>query len=112
MGLAHAGVYRLLREEGVLRPRGAVKRIGERGRPQVEAEPGVTEILPADLVEQAVARYAAGESPRLIGLALGVSSSRVYRVLKQWGVLRSKSEARKVAHARRREAAEEGKRPS
>ena len=70
----------------------------------------MTEILPADVAEQAVARYEAGESPRVIGLALGVSAGRVYRVLRQWGVLRSKSEARMVAHARRRAAAEEQER--
>jgi hypothetical protein len=62
------------------------------------------EILPAELAEEAVARYEAGEPLRLIGRALGVSAGRVYRVLKQRGVVRSKSAARAVAHARRREA--------
>ena len=107
MGLTHAGVYRLLRKEGVLRPRGAVKRIGERGRPQIKAEPGVTEVLPADVAEQAVARYQAGEPPRVIGLALGVPASRVYRLLHERGVVRSKSAARKMQYARRRAEQEE-----
>ena len=50
--------------------------------------------------------YLAGEPPGLIGPGLGVSAGRVYRVLKQWGVLRSKSEARMVAYARRRATGE------
>ena len=100
--LPASSVYRLLRERGVLRSRGAARPVRRGEAPPAEVEPGVVEVLPAELAEEAVARYEAGEAPRVIGLALGVSASRVYRVLKQWGVVRSRSEAARVRHERRR----------
>jgi hypothetical protein len=112
LGLAQSSVYRLLGDRSVLRSHNEASRVraGNRPRREPAGEPTATkatETLPADLAEQAVARYEAGEPPRVIGVALGVPASRVYRVLKAWGVLRSRSEARTVAHARRREADED-----
>jgi hypothetical protein len=69
-----------------------------------EASGTVRGTLPAGVVEQGIALYLAGDSPRIIGRALGVPAARVYLALKERGAVRSRSEARTVAHARERRA--------
>lgn len=112
LGLSESRVYRLLRERVVARSRSETRALREGSRPRVEPVreargPEVREvaaprqILPAGLAEQILARYAVGEAPRAMAVALGVPANRVYRFLRERGVLRSKSEARRVDDARR-----------
>jgi DNA-binding CsgD family transcriptional regulator len=104
LGRSKRRVYRLLRERGVLRSPGRTR--GTQDVRQASAEPAPEapapedrEILPAGLAEQVLARYAAGEAPRSMALALGVPASRIYRFLRERGVLRSRSEARTLSCA-------------
>ena len=90
-----------------MRPQRQATFVREEGRPRTRAVRKPQELMPADLAEDAVGRYTAGEPPRLIAVALDVPASRVYRLLGERGVLRSRSEARELQHARRRAAAEQ-----
>jgi hypothetical protein len=49
------------------------------------------------LTEQAVARDLAGDSSRIIGRGPGVSATRVYRTLRECGVVRTRNGARMLA---------------
>lgn len=104
LGRSKRRVYRLLRERSVLRSPGRTR--GTRDVRQASAEPAPEaptsaerEILPAALAEQVLARYAAGEAPQAMAVALGVPASRIYRFLRERGVLRSRSEARALSFA-------------
>ena len=105
MGLVASSVYRVLRKHGVVRRQRQARLIRDEGRPRPAFVRQAPEVMQADLAEDAVGRYLDGESPRLIAVALGVPASRVYRLLKERGVMRSRSEARKVDWARRRAVA-------
>ena len=112
LGVSASRVYRLLRERGVVRSQREAQSLRGESRLRVEPmreAPGpkvreVTvprEILPAGLADQVLARYAAGEPPRAMAVAFAVPANRVYRFLRERGVLRSRSEARRVDDARR-----------
>jgi phage antirepressor YoqD-like protein len=101
----------LLRERGVLRPQGGRRVSAEAqdeakapSRPESNAK--VREILPPDQAAEALARYAEGEAPRAIAVVLGVPATRIYRLLREAGVLRTPSEARALRYEPRRAARE------
>ena len=110
LGLAQSSVYRVLEDctlsrcSGVLRSHVEASRVRKEGGHPPDASVKVLGILPAEVVEQAIALYLAGDSTRLIGRARGVPAARVYLALRERGVVRTRSEARTVAHARVRSA--------
>jgi len=57
---------------------------------------------PADVQERAVEFYCAGQSAPAIAQELGVSVNGVYELLRERGVMRTKSEAQRLANERRR----------
>ena len=69
-------------------------------KPKAVARSNEPVVLPPDVAEQVLARYAEGEPPGAIAAVLGVALGRVYRCLKERGVLRNQSEAARVRHAR------------
>ena len=92
LGLAQSSVYGVLEACVVLRSHAEATCVREAGgqRPAGKVQAG----LPA---EQAVTQYLAGDPPRIIGRALGVSPTRVYLTLRERGVVRTRSEARMLA---------------
>ena len=58
---------------------------------------------PADVQERAVALYCAGQSAPVVAAELGVSENGVYELLRERGVVRSKSEAQRLVGRRWRE---------
>ena len=96
LGLAPSSVYRVLEDCEVLRSHAEASRVRKGGRQRPEAVGKVQAGLPAELVEQAVTLYLAGDSPRIIGRALGASPTRVYLTLRERGVVRTRSEASRL----------------
>ena len=92
LGLAQSSLYGVLEACAVLRSHAEATRVRQAGgqRPAGKVQAG----LPA---EQAVTQYLAGDPPRIIGRALGVSPTRVYLTLRERGVVRTRSEARMLA---------------
>jgi len=57
---------------------------------------------PADVQERAVELYCAGWPAPAVAQELGVSANGVYELLRERELVRSKSEAQRLANARRR----------
>lgn len=111
LGLPVGRVYGVLRERGVLRPASEARRLEEARRRAVKAErveaaparvDGRVRVIPAELAAAVVERYAAGESGEAIAKDLGLGQGRVYRLLRERGVLRTLKEASALREARRR----------
>lgn len=110
LGLGPCSVYKLLKERGVTRAIAETRRMGQPKPPSSEPKPKLKPkavarsneavVLPPDVTEQVLARYAEGEPPGAIAAVLGVALGRVYRCLKERGAWRDRSEAAKVRHAR------------
>jgi hypothetical protein len=66
LSLAPLSVYRVLEDCGLLRSHGEARRVREEGGRRPSASGSVRGALSAEVVEPAVARYLAGDSPRLI----------------------------------------------
>jgi uncharacterized protein (DUF433 family) len=107
LGLPASSVYGLLRTRGLLRSQRAARQVRERSRLRVEPEQKVAHVAAPAWAEEALRRYAAGEAPRAIAVVVGASAKRVYTLLEERGVLRSRSETAKLRQAKRREAAAE-----
>jgi len=82
---------------------GALKRAGIARRRREEYAPLVRgwRTWPADVRERAVGLYCAGWAAPAVAEELGVSMNGVYALLRERGVVRSKSEAQRLANARR-----------
>ena len=57
--------------------------------------------MPADVAAQVIKRYQAGESAPGLARALRLKECRVYKLLREQGMMRSRSEAVKLEQARR-----------
>ena len=101
LGCTRLQVYEALRSAGIAR----------RERSEYVPMAKGVEPWPAEVADQVVERYAAGESAPAIAEGLEVPAGRVYKLLRERGVLRSASEARKVDQGRRRAAAEQARPP-
>jgi len=83
---------------------GALKRAGVARRRREEYARLVRgwRTWPADVQERTVALYCAGQSALAIAAELGVSQNGVYELLRERELVRSKSEAQRLANDQRR----------
>jgi hypothetical protein len=90
-------VYKALRSGGIAR----------RERSEYVSMAKGVEPWPVEVADQFVERYVAGESAPVIAEGLEMPVGRVYKLLRERGVLRSQSEPGQVEQKRRRLAAED-----
>ena len=104
LGVPASRIYRFLRERGVLRSRSEARALSFArqwagvARKRAEAGPAGRARKaewPAELAAEVLERYAAGEPGPAIAAELGLTRGRVYALLRERGVVRTKSEAKR-----------------
>jgi DNA invertase Pin-like site-specific DNA recombinase len=97
LGVALGRVYRCLKERGAWRDRSEAAKVRharekarrEREGPPVQAPKPEPRPLPAEMAESVVERYLAGDTGEAIAADLHIGHGRVYRLLRERGVLRT-----------------------